>query len=208
MALYEMQESNLPAQDGGRTLFPRLQLRGQMDLEEAAQEVHQSNTFTVGEVLGVVRALAEVMARAMAEGRSVKIDGIGTFTPGLGLREGAERETGLAGDPRRNAASLCVDRIRFRADKELVKETDRRCTLERAGRKFRKSSARYTPEERLRLAQEYLESHPYLTVLEYASLTGLLHDAAARELRRWREDASSGIVSSGYGSHKVYVRRR
>ena len=48
---------------------------------------------------------------------------------------------------------------------------------------------------------------PYITVADYAALTGLLRNAAAKELRRWAEDKSSGIGSSGRGTHKVHVRR-
>ena len=64
-----------------------------------------------------------------------------------------------------------------------------------------------TPEERLGLAREFLETHSYLTVSDYAALTGLLRNAAAKELRRWAEDETSGIGRSGRGTHRVYVRR-
>ena len=207
MASYEMQESNLPGKDGERVLFPRMKLWGQMDLDEITQKICRASTFSPGDVKGLIQALAEEIARGMAEGLSVKIDGIGVFTPALGLREGFERETGKAGDRRRNATSICLDRIHFRADKELLQETARHCTLERSAWKFRKSSKRYTPEQRLRLAQEYLSAHPYLTVADYAGLTGLLSEAARKELKHWSEDETSGIGSSGRGSHKVYVRK-
>ena len=207
MATYEMQESNLPGKDGERVLFPRMRLWGQMDLDEITKNICRASTFTPGDVKGMVQALSEEIARGMAEGRSVKIDGIGVFTPALGLREGFERETGKEGERRRNATSICVSRIHFRADKELLQETASHCRLERSTRKFRKSSTRYTPEERLRLAKEYLETRPYLTVANYAALTGLLRDTARKELNNWVEDKSSGIGSSGRGTHKVYVRR-
>ncbi len=207
MASYEMQELNLPGQEGGRVLFPRMKLCGQMDLDEITRRICSGSTFTPGDVKGLVMALSREIADGMAEGRSVKVDGIGVFTPGLGLRKGFERETGREGERRRNARSICVDRIHFRADKELLRETDRNCYLERSDWKFRKSSTRYTPEERLGLAREFLETHSYLTVSDYAALTGLLRNAAAKELRRWAEDETSGIGRSGRGTHRVYVRR-
>ena len=155
MASYEMQELNLPGQEGGRVLFPRMKLCGQMDLDEITRRICSGSTFTPGDVKGLVMALSREIADGMAEGRSVKVDGIGVFTPGLGLRKGFERETGREGERRRNARSICVDRIHFRADKELLRETDRNCYLERSDWKFRKSSTRYTPEERLGLAREF-----------------------------------------------------
>lgn len=208
MASYEMQESNLPNQEGKRILFPRMKLWGQANLEDIVEKICEASSFTSGDVKGIVRALAEQIAYEMASGRSVKIEGIGVFSPALGLRKGAERETGEAGSARRNATNIQIDNVHFKADKELLRRTNSHCTLERSTRKFSKSSAQYTPEERLALAKRHLETHPFLTVTDYCQLTGLLRDTAAKELRRWKMDAASGIVTKGIGTHKVYVLRK
>lgn len=207
MASYEMQESNLPNEEGKRVLFPRMKLWGQTDLDEISRKISRATTFTPGDVKGLVQAFVEEMAAEMADGKSVKIDGIGIFIPALGLRDGFDRESGEEGDTRRNATSIYLKDIHFRVDKELLTQTARRCHLERSTWKFRKSSTRYTPEERLALAQQFLDTHPFLTVADYMQLTGLLRVTAAKELNRWKEDPSSGIGSRGRGSHKVYVRK-
>ena len=200
-----MQESNLPNKEGKRILFPRMRLQGQADLDDMIQNICHASSFTPGDVKGMVRALAEEIAREMSAGKSVKIDGIGIFSPALGLKKGVERETGEEGATRRNATSIHVSDIHFKADKSLLRQTDSRCTLERSARKFRKSSAKYTPEERLAMAREYLEAHAFLTVAGYCELTGLLRNAAAQELKQWAADPASGITSKGARSHKVYV---
>lgn len=207
MAYYEMQESNLPNEEGKRILFPRMKLSGQTSLEEIAQNISLAGTFTPGDVKGLVQSLVEEIAGAMASGRSVKIDGLGIFTPALGLREGFDRETGNDDDVQRNAASLCVNAIRFKADKGLVMRTDTACRLERAPEKFRQSSSSHTPEERLRMAQDYLDAHPFMTIDDYCALTGLLRYTASRELKQWKDDQATGITTSGRGTHKVYVKR-
>ena len=207
MATYEMQEMNLPNDEGKRILYPRMKLAGQDDLEEIARRISRATTFTQGDIHGVVRALAEEMAWSMANGRSVKIEGLGIFTPSLALKKGFERETGEPGSTRRNATSICVDGVRFRTDKELVARTGQLCRLERSAQKFQRSSRRYTPEERLRLAHDYLATHPFMTTGTYCALTGLLPSSASRELRRWRDRPDSGIGTEGFGTHKVYVRR-
>lgn len=207
MAYYEMQESNLPNEEGKRILFPRMKLSGQTSLEEIAQNISHAGTFTPGDVKGLVQSLVEEIAGAMASGRSVKIDGLGIFTPALGLREGFDRETGNDDDVQRNAASLCVNAIRFKADKGLVMRTDTACRLERAPEKFRQSSSSHTPEERLRMAQDYLNAHPFMTIDDYCALTGLLRYTASRELKQWKDDQATGITTSGRGTHKVYVKR-
>ena len=208
MASYEMQESNLPNDEGKRILYPRMRLTGQIDLNELARRAGQYSTFAPAEIKGVVQSLLEHMADCMAAGYSVKIDGLGIFTPALGLRKGFERETGEKGDTRRNATAIHVRGINFRADQKLVGLTDRNCQLERSRKKFRRSSQKYTPEERLALARQYLSTHPYMTVGEYGALTGLLHASAVRELQRWAAQEDSGIGREGRGTHRMYVLKK
>lgn len=207
MATYEMQESNLPNEEGRRILYPRMQLTGQYTLRDMAKKISQGTTYSAGEIIGLVQQLTEEVAAGMAFGLSVKIDGLGIFTPALGLSPGAEPETGEPGAVRRNAQSIEVSGVRFRADKSLVQQTARQCRLERSDRKFRKSSQRYTPPQRLALAQEYLEAHPFLTVGDYALLTGLRQTKAAQELKEWSRQDTSGLRAEGRGTHRVYVRR-
>lgn len=205
MAEYEMQKLTLP--DKEAVLYPKMRLCGSVGIDRVAVQAARETTFAESEVKAIVMMVADQMACFMAQGYAVKIDGIGTFTPSLGLREGFERETGEKGERRRNAASICVRGVNFRADKELVAEVKKRCSLERSKRKFSRSSDRYTPAERLALAQRYLEQHGSLTVGDYCALTGLLRSMAARELCRWSADPETGIGTSGVGSHKIYVKK-
>ena len=208
MAEYEMQESNLPNREGKRMLYPRIRLKGRYTLEEIARRISQGSTYSTGEIIGLVQSLTEEIAAGMAQGLAVKIDGLGIFTPTLGLRRGAGRETGEEGERRRNAQSIRVSGVHFRADTRLVGETGMRCRLERSERKFQKSSRRYTPEERLGLAKRFLATVcPFLTVGDYVELTGLRPTTAGRELRAWAALPDSGIRAEGLGSHRVYVSR-
>ena len=203
MAKYMMQEMNLPNEEGERLLFPRIRLEGQIGTQMIAEQVSESTAFTPGDVRGVIQSIAQQMSRWMGMGYSVKIEGIGIFTPTLALIKDKERETA---ESRRNARSIKVGNVRFKADKQLIQETDMACELVRTPATFRRSSAKYTPEERLERARQYLASHPYLTVANYMNLTGLKRTTAAKELIQWDKREDSGIVSSGYGKHKVYIR--
>ena len=113
----------------------------------------------------------------MAEGKSVKLDGIGTFSPSLALCKD-RRKKGRKGETHRNARSIVVGSVNFRVDRKMVRRINGRCLLERAPWKSQRSSQKYTPEQRLALAVRYLEEHPFLTVYEYRKLTGLLRTAA------------------------------
>ena len=180
----------------------------QVNLEYIASNINYASTFTPGDIIGLVHSLTQEIAYQMAQGNSVKVDGLGIFTPALGLRKGKERESGEKKGQRRNAMSICVQNINFRADKQFIEETGRRCILNRSEIKPNRSSSKYAPEQRLQLAQKYLEEHPYMRVNDYCQLTGLLRNTAAKELKHWREMPETGITTNGRGSHKLYVKRK
>lgn len=211
MAEYQMQELTLPNEEGKKVTYPRIKLWGQVDLEYIARHINYASTFTPGDIIGLVRALTEAIASEMAQGNSVKIDGLGIFTPSLGLRPQAEEQLDLreseGKEYRVSAASIYLRNINFRADKELIQQTGQKCRLSKSEWKARRSSRRYTAEQRLQLAQDYLKTHPMLRVKDYCALTGLLRNAAASELKLWSETPGSGIDHMGTGSHKVYVRK-
>ncbi|MGR4837257.1 MULTISPECIES: HU family DNA-binding protein [unclassified Bacteroides] len=206
MAEYDMQEFTLPNEEGKRIFYPKMQLYGQKDLEEIAETISNATTFTRGDIVGLAQAITEEIAHNMGGGYSVKIKGLGIFTPALGLREGKERESDEEGEPKRNAASICLKDIHFKADKEFVHETARNCHLQRARyKKCRRSSQLFSPQERLAMAKEYLRKNLIMSVADYCRLTGLLKTAAATELREWEENPETGIGSKGRRTHKVYV---
>lgn len=208
MAEYDMQELTLPNEDGRRILYPRMQLYGQRDLEYIADHVAYASSFTRGDIKGLIQAVSEEIASNMAEGYSVKIDGLGIFTPALGLRKGKERESGEENEPRRNAASICLKDINFKADKDLVHETARHCTLQRAQyKKCRRSSQMFSPQERLERAKEYMKKNTFMSVADYCRLNGLLKTTAANELKEWAGQPETGIDYKGRGTHKLYVLR-
>lgn len=207
MAKYRMEEMNDLNGTGRRQLYPRMEITGQVDLKELARSISGGTTFTPGDVIGVVGTLQQRIAQYMAEGKVVKIDGIGTFTASLKLRKGCEPEFADSSDTRRNARSVRVGGVIFRPAKELVSDINMLFHPIRSTRKSRRSSSEYTSEQRLALAVKFLEQAPYLTVADYCRLTGLLHSMAAKELHKWATTPESGIDSSGTGSHRVYVRK-
>ncbi|WP_106827758.1 HU family DNA-binding protein [Parabacteroides pacaensis] len=207
MAQYEMQEMNLPNEEGKRILYPRLILTGQKDTNFLAKLLARGTTFNAGEVSGLLQGLADEMALLLGQGYSIKLNGIGTFTPSLALRKDKEREEAGEDATRRNARSIEIGGIKFRPEKEFVRSTNRGCTLERSQQKFRRSSKKYTPQQRLKRALQYLDKYPYMTIADYAALTGLCHTTASLELKSWRQQPDSEITVSGCGTHRVYIRR-
>ena len=132
---------------------------------------------------------------------------MGTFCATIGVRPDKEMDEIGGEKPHRNALSLKVNGVNFRADKQLVKHIDRHCRLERGG-VHRLHRSPYTKEERLALAQKYLDEHPLMRVADYTALTGLSRTTATLELQEFRRDPASGIGISGSRQTSVYVKRK
>ena len=96
--------------------------------------------------------------------------------------------------------------VNFRVDKQLVKQIDRHCNLERGGVRHLHRSP-YTKEERLALAQKYLDEHPLMHISDYATLTGLSRTSATLELQAFRHDPATGICTCGSRQNSVYIKR-
>lgn len=100
MAEYEMQESNLPNEEGKRILFPRMKLWNQVNLEYIANNINYASTFTPGDIIGLVRSLTQEIAYQMAQGNSVKVGRVRHLHTSTGTtqrqRTGVGREKGTA----------------------------------------------------------------------------------------------------------------
>ena len=206
MAKYIKQEMTDLSGKGEEKVYYRLQTERNIDFKALAEYVGRHNEMmSKGLVINVMEHVVDAMAELLGEGHSVTIDGLGTFRASLGLAEEKEMDTFDGNETKRNARSLRLTGINYRADKVLIREANRHCKLERAG-ESRLHHSPYTKEERLKLALQYLEEHGAMRVAEYMELTGLSHTKATLELKEFRQDLSSGITFIGKGSAKVYVK--
>ena len=200
-----MQEMPDMKKEGETLLYPRMEITGTCETDELVEASIKGSTFNRGEVRGALDLITGTMARFMAEGRSVRIDGIGLFTPTVKLRKGKERENIEGNSPRRNAASIEIGGINFRADRTLINETNTLCNLERGSGVKKCRRPKTTAEERLNIVKKYLEENPFITVSDYAKMVELTRTPAAKELKAWAADTESGIAIKGLGTHKVYI---
>ncbi len=177
-----------------------------MSFEQFVDLCHREGKIDESLIIGVMSMVSEKLALCMAEGYSVKLDGIGTFNAKLGVRSDMLPDAFEAGMSTRNAKSIEVKGVSYRADKELVRDTALRCTLERGGVSRLKKSE-FTLEERIQKARDFLGKNMFMRAPDYAQLTGLSRSAATQELRRLERDPSTGITSRGKNSQKYYVLR-
>ena len=208
MAEYIKKEMPDVHKTGTNLVYYRLKRRETLDFKEFTRRVSKANRlYTPSVIQGVIMAVSSELAYQMAQGHNVKIDGLGTFHAKLGLdktKSRKEMDTFEEGTTKRNAQSIKVTGVSFRVDKELVRETDRHCNLERGGEeRLRKS--KYSEGERIELARRYIRQNGYMRVFNYASLTGLSYTTASRELRRIASNPATDIISRGSKSAKLYL---
>jgi predicted histone-like DNA-binding protein len=206
MAKYIKQEMIDLSGKGEEKVYYRLQTERNIDFKELTQQIEEHhNLMNRGLVNSVMAYVVDEIAELLGKGYSVTIDGLGTFRASIGLEEDKDMDTFDGDDTKRNARSLRLTGINYRTDKELIKKANRHCKLERAG-ESRLHHTPYSKEERLKLAQQYLEEHSAMRVADYMELTGLSRTKATLELKEFRQDTSSGITFVGRGSAKVYVK--
>lgn len=207
MAKYIKQEMpNMNGTDEPKVYY-RLQTNRNIDTKEFVKHISRNGAVTDrAEIEGAILRIASGLAELLGDGYSVTLDGVGTFKAGLGLKEDKEMDTFDGGETKRNARSIQLTHIRYRADKRLIAEANRHCRLERAG-ESRLCQSPYTKEERLKLALEFLENRGAMRVADYVEMTGLSRSVANQELIAFRRDPSSGISFIGRGNNKVYVKR-
>ena len=190
---------------GEQKAYYKLKTWRKLDFNEFVKRcssIHRAYGKSVIE--GVVTAVCEHLAYEIANGYSVKIDGLGTFNAKLGVRKDMEMDDFKEGTTKRNAKSIEVTGVSFRADKDLIREIDQNCTLERGGEE-RLRKPKQSKEERIEKAKKFIQKNGFMHVDEYAALTGLSYSTAARELRAIAADPASGIISQGRKSGKLYL---
>ena len=185
--------------------YYRMKSLGVITTKELAKRMAaHGGALKEGTVIHVLTELSEQMAYYMAKGYSVSLEEFGVFRASLGVVEGKEMDEFDTNQSRRNARSIGIRRICFRADKRLVSLTKGMCKLRR-GRVNRLKVSPFSKEERRLRALEYLRKHGFMRVADYVRLTGLSRTKATLELQEFRKTNGSGITFEGKGPARIYV---
>lgn len=208
MAKYIKQEMGDILGDGQQRSFYRMKVERNIDTQELIRHMtHPGSGLSQAMAIHVIEALGEQLMRELAEGYSVTIDGIGTFTATVGL-DRQRKKTDGGGEAKRDARCLTVDGVRYKADRQLVKDVAVRCDLREGGESHLRRSP-YTREQRAQMALAYLASpaHPMMRLADYAALTHLSRSTASRELSALCSGDKAVLRATGRGPSLVYVRR-
>ena len=188
----------------GRTqAYYKMQLRP-LTNEQFVAICAEGSPLDESTIQSVLTRVSDRLSLYMADGFSVKLDGFGTFHAKLGMRSDMLQDAFEEGEPIHNASAIRVTGVSYRADNDLIRETDLKCTLDRGGiSRLRKS--KFTLEERIQKAKDFLAKNMFMRVPDYVRLTGLSRTTASMELRKLADNPSSGITSRGSRSQKYYV---
>ena len=222
---YKLEQRDSFDIDKTRTVY-RIKNKGLVTGDDFVREVEHRSGIKASTIQAVLMEVAEELEELLGWGYAVTLPGIGAFSLGVHLKEErsqqlneellaaelAQRQgkrTGNVAEP--NSTAIEPHHINFRKDKVFFKNIKNRfsqLTLSRIGGK---GGSRITIDdkgesERIALAMRYLDSHPYIRIADYMSLTGLSRSSAQRELVEFGKSERVDLWPTGRGSHRVYVR--
>ena len=77
---------------GKRRHAPRMLVEGTVTLGQLAERIARGTTFASAEIEGIVTLLVDELSGSLAEGYSVRIEGLGAFSAKLAYRRDIEPE--------------------------------------------------------------------------------------------------------------------
>lgn len=232
MKYYKLEQRDSFDMHKTRTVY-RIKNRQTYSGQDFIKQVAHRHGFSESVIMGVLADVAAELEELLGQGSAVALPGIGTFSLGVRLNDERKRQlraeqeaAALAAEEGQaegqvagqdvtepNSRNIELHHINFRKDKGFFDRVAKRFEqqpLERVGGRegSRITLDDTTQRQRIEAAHQYLATHHYMHVADYAALTGLSRSTAQRELRELARYRYSGITSEGRGSHRVYVRRQ
>ena len=191
---------------GERKAYYKVKTYSNLCSEDFVKKIcYPGSGLNKGDVAKVMSRMVDEMIRWLAEGHTVTIDELGTFSLSIGVMDDNEVEDFDGNGKKVTGKRIGVKGVNFRPEKQLVKDIGRRCKLHK-GYESPNNRSPYTREQRLKLAQDFIAEHHFMRVRDYEEMTLLPHSTAANELRDFCVQPT-GITSEGRGNTKVYIMR-
>lgn len=177
-----------------------------LSTDEVATRIQASSTLKKADVLAVITELGDLICEQMAQGNSVKLEGLGIFSPSLKL-DGVEEVKRQGSDSAYlRTKNVHIDRVRFKVQNDV---------LEAANHAF--APARDTDDgvvvpttelsevgERKELVRKYLMTSPVMTIQNYMNITNLRRTNATNELKAWATGPDAFLEDIGAGTKHLY----
>ena len=172
-ALYDLFRTPQPKGETKVRYHARSVVTDKMNTRELIHTITQRNAFKEGVVTGVLIALEEVLRDALAEGKSVQLDGVGAFR--ISAKSPSVRDRHEI-----RAESIEFKGVVYKADKKLLRKL--------SGTKFLRTKYSQCSEDISEIEidgilMEHFKEHDYITTKELQVLCGLSNATALRRLK-------------------------
>lgn len=203
--LYSLQEMADLHGDGEKKIYPKPEHYDQLSYDVFLDEVSHMSGINKSIILGALSAVSSRMDFYLKHGHSVKIEGLGTFSPALAQKKEGEPKKRFATYDQRG---VYLSTINFLPDRDWIKRLRLSSKPKFNGQTNYQRGVRFTKEERLQRAIDFIREKGFMRVADYQMLVRCAHTSACDELRAFASDPESLIQSSGKGSSLVYVLRK
>jgi len=177
--------------DEKQQVFPKLETYNAFDNEKMIKRIALESGLQEGAVLAVLDALPKALKNILLEGHTCKLDGMGTFSLSLTFDENHE---------------VTINKLNLKIDTDFIKELRKEAVLEKVRQEVVEvGSSKGCINQHVELVHKWLETHPFITLQEYANLTKVSPSTASRELKEICNHLSYGISQKGEGIRKIWV---
>ena len=172
-ALYDLFRTPQPKGETKVRYHARSVVTGKVSTHDLIHTITQRSAFKEGVVTGVLIALEEVLRDALAEGKSVQLDGVGAFR--ISAKSPSVRDRHEI-----RAESIEFKGVVYKADKKLLRKL--------SGTKFLRTKYSQCSEDISEIEidgilMEHFKEHDYITTKELQVLCGLSNATALRRLK-------------------------
>ena len=207
MVKYKLQE--LPPLEGvgSKRVYPKIVSNGMMDTKTFVEKMcYHNHAISHSVVKAVLSDVADYLAEMLAEGYSVKLDDIGTFSLSLDFDDDKPKEL-TADDERMIHRRVRVKDVNYKAAPELKEQLSQTIEFERQnGGVKRLLTNKYTTDECLERTLAWIADNGFITLSDYAALNNCSRTKASLMLRQLSSGKDAPLDFKGKGSHKVWVK--
>lgn len=203
--MYSLHEMADMHGDGEKKIYTKPDHYDQLSYGVFLDEVSHMSGINKSIILGALAAVSSRMDFYLEHGHSVKIEGLGTFSPALAQKKEDEPTKRYATYDQRG---VYLSTINFLPDRDWIKRLRLSSKPKFSGQTYHQRGERFTKEERLQRAIDFIRENGLMRVAEYQMLVRCAHTSACDELRAFARNPECPIESRGKGSSLVYVLRK
>lgn len=186
-------------------LYPQVVKSRTLSFAELADEIEEATSYTAGDLVGMMKAVAQFAAMHLNASEHVELEGLGTLSLGIACDKDDEGHAPVITSPRQvKPHHLHVSRVIFDAKPVFMKELTG--PFVRAKMQFPANVEKDVPApaERRALLMEHLAERGHISISAYMRLTRLTRHHAADELKAL---AAEGVIKRcGTSTHSVYIK--